>query len=132
MLGARLGLARVIMFAVAAYTLFACTLFAVTALGSDSLAVLIGLLLATFGFLGLVIPSTMVLSLDDHGSIAGMASALGGTLQMVTGGIMIAVVSAFSDGTAMPMVSAIAGCAVGASILAFLTLRQPRAADAAE
>ncbi len=33
-----------------------------------------------------VIPSTMVLSLENHGPIAGMASALGGTLQMVTGG----------------------------------------------
>ena len=130
-LGERFGLARMVVAAVTAYTLFACILFAVTALGSDSLPVLIALLMATFAFLGLVIPSTMVLSLDDHGPIAGMASALGGTLQMVTGGAMIVVVSLFFDGTALPMVSVIAACAVGATILAFLTLSRPRAPQAA-
>ncbi len=62
--------------------------------------------------------STMVLALEEHGPIAGMASALGGTLQMVTGGIMIVIVSAFFDGTARPMVVAIALCALGALALA--------------
>lgn len=132
MLGARFGLSKVVVCAVAAYTLFACILFAVTALGTDSLPVLVTLLFATFAFLGLVIPSTMVLSLDDHGPIAGMASALGGTLQMVTGGVMIAVVSAFFDGTAKPMVSAIAFCAVAAAALAFLTLSKSRAVQPAQ
>ncbi len=47
------------------------------------------MLFVAFAWLGLVIPSTMVLSLEDHGPIAGMASALGGTLQMITGAIMI-------------------------------------------
>ena len=42
----------------------------------------------------------MVLALDEHGPIAGMASALGGTLQMVAGAAMIGVVSVFFDGTA--------------------------------
>lgn len=121
-LGARFGLTRVVTGAVAAYAVFACILFAVTALGLDTLPVLMTLLFATFAFLGLVIPSTMVLSLDNHGPIAGLASALGGTLQMITGGIMIALVSAFFDGTAFPMVAAIAGCAVGAAILTFFTL----------
>jgi len=66
----------------------------------------------------------MVLALDDHGPIAGMASALGGTLQMVAGGILIVVVSYFYDGTSLPMVTTIALCAVGAFILARLTLGQ--------
>jgi DHA1 family bicyclomycin/chloramphenicol resistance-like MFS transporter len=132
MLGARFGLSKVVVAAVAAYTVFACILFAVTALGIDSLPVLVALLFMTFAFLGLVIPSTMVLSLDDHGPIAGMASALGGTLQMVTGGVMIAIVSAFFDGTAKPMVSAIAFCAVTAAVLAFLTLSRARAVQPAQ
>ena len=74
--------------------------------GVDSLAVLVALLFVAFACLGLVIPTTMVLALEDHGPIAGMASALGGTLQMVTGGIMIVIVSQFFDGTAFPMVTA--------------------------
>ena len=47
------------------------------------------LLFCAFANLGLVVPTTAVLSLEDHGPIAGMASALGGTLQMVTGAVVI-------------------------------------------
>ena len=53
-----------------------------------------------------------------------MASALGGTLQMVAGGIMIVVTSYFFDGTALPMVTIIALSAVGAFVLTRLTLRR--------
>jgi MFS transporter, DHA1 family, multidrug resistance protein len=122
-LGARFGMARVVMTAVSLYTLFAVTLFAIIASGVDSLAVLIGLLFIAFANLGLVIPSTMVLALEEHGPIAGMASALGGTLQMVAGGLMIVIVSFFFDGTALPMVMTIAICAVGALALSLITLR---------
>jgi MFS transporter, DHA1 family, multidrug resistance protein len=123
-LGARFGMARVVTAAVSSYAFFALVLFAATAAGSDSLAVLIALLFLSFAGLGLVIPSTMVLALDEHGPIAGMASALGGTLQMLAGGIMIVVVSLFFDGTAFPMVAAIALCAVGALALSVATLRR--------
>ena len=51
-------------------------------------------------FLGLVIPSTMVMALDPHPDIAGLASSLGGTLQMLAGGLMIALAGPFFDGTA--------------------------------
>jgi DHA1 family bicyclomycin/chloramphenicol resistance-like MFS transporter len=132
-LGSRFGMARVVSAAVGCYAAFALTLFALTAAGLDNLAVLIGLLFAAFACLGLVIPSTMVLALEEHGPIAGMASALGGTLQMVAGGIMIAIVSAFFNGTALPMVTAIALCAMGAFVLSRITLRSrqlaPQAAE---
>ncbi len=95
-----------------------------TAAGIDRLALLMGMLFLAFACLGLVVPSTMVLALEEHGAIAGMASALGGTLQMVTGGIMIGVVSLFFDGTALPMVTIIALCAIGALGLSIGTLRR--------
>jgi DHA1 family bicyclomycin/chloramphenicol resistance-like MFS transporter len=123
MLGARFGLAKVVVAAVAAYTLFACILFAVTALGVDSLPVLVALLFMTFAFLGLVIPSTMVLSLEEHGPIAGSASALGGTLQMLTGGAVIAIAGLFFNGTSLPMVITIALTAVAALVITMATLR---------
>ena len=50
-------------------------------------------------FLGLVMPTTMVMALDPHPDIAGLASSLGGTLQMLTGGVMIALAGPFFDGT---------------------------------
>ncbi|HEX7884205.1 MAG TPA: Bcr/CflA family drug resistance efflux transporter, partial [Afipia sp.] len=121
-LAGRFGIARVISVAVSCYTVMAVALFAVVAAGSDSLAVLVVMLFLAFAWLGLVIPSTMVLSLEEHGPIAGMASALGGTLQMITGAVMIAVASAFFDGTALPMVATIAVCAVAAFVLTRLTL----------
>ncbi len=128
-LGERFGMARVVTAAVAAYATAAVILFAVTASGVDSLPVLMILLFCSFAFLGLVIPSTMVLALEEHGPIAGMASALGGTLQMVTGGIVIVLTSVFFNGTALPMVATIMICSLIALTLAIATLR-PRALSA--
>lgn len=122
-LGARFGMGRLVIGAAFLHTMFALILFAATMAGVNSLAVLIVLLFCAFACLGLVIPSTMVLALDNHGPIAGMASALGGTLQMMVGGLMIAVISQFSDGTAVPMVTAIALCGTGALTLSLVTLR---------
>ena len=123
-LGANFGTARVVMGAVTLFMTFALVLLAVTLAGVDRLPVLIGLLFVSFAWLGLVIPSTMVLSLEDHGPIAGIASALGGTIQMMTGASVIAVVSLFFNGTPKPMVVTIALCAVAAFTVAFVTLRK--------
>lgn len=132
-LGARFGIGRVITLAVTGYAAFATTLFVVTLAGVDSLEVLVALLFCAFAFLGLVIPTTMVLALDDHGPIAGIASALGGTLQMVLGALMIVVTSLFFNGTALPMTATIAACSLGALLLAWLTLNKTEPApEAAE
>ncbi len=132
-LGARFGISRVISAAVTAYCVVAVALLFVTLSGVDSLPVLMVMLFGAFAWLGLVIPATMVLALDDHGPIAGMAAALGGTLQMLCGGLTIVVVSLVFDGTALPMVATIATCSLGAFVLARLTLRQrPLAPPAAE
>jgi DHA1 family bicyclomycin/chloramphenicol resistance-like MFS transporter len=127
-LAGRYGFSRVIMSAVSGYAAIILVLFAVTAAGVDDLATLMVGLFAAFAFLGLVIPSTMVLSLEEHGPIAGMASALGGTLQFLTGAVMITVASVLFDGTSLPMVAIIAACAAGAFALAVVTLRRRRPA----
>jgi DHA1 family bicyclomycin/chloramphenicol resistance-like MFS transporter len=121
-LAGRFGVSPVILTAVAIYTAMAVLLFATTAAGVTNLGVLITLLFLAFAWLGLVIPSTMVLALEEHGPIAGMASALVGTLQMLTGAAIIALVSRFFDGTALPMVTAIALCALAAFSLSWFTL----------
>ena len=51
-----------------------------------TLPVIIAMLFVGNAFLGVVMPTTMVMALDPHPDIAGLASSLGGTLQMVTGG----------------------------------------------
>jgi DHA1 family bicyclomycin/chloramphenicol resistance-like MFS transporter len=75
--------------------------------------------------LGLVIPTAMVMALEEHGEIAGLASSLGGTLQMMAGGLMVAVSAPFFDGTVLPMLAAIAVCGAVTLSLALIVMRQP-------
>ena len=121
-LGRQLGLDRAVVVAAGLYGGSAILLFGIVALGLATLPVLIGLLFLTFTCLGLLLPTSMVLSLEEHGPIAGMASALGGTLQMVTGGLVIVIASLVFDGTARPMAALIVLCALGALGLSLKTL----------
>ncbi|WP_193176790.1 multidrug effflux MFS transporter [Oricola nitratireducens] len=130
-LGDRFGMGRMVLAAVTGFAAAAFALFALVLLGFRSIYLLIGLLFVANAFMGLVIAPTMVMALDDHGDMAGLASSLGGTLQMLAGGVMIAATGPFFDGTALPMVAAIAVCAASALALAVVTLRvrtQPGAA----
>jgi len=131
MLSQRFGLRRVVRTAVCGYAAFMVLLLVVTTFGIDRLDVLATLLFIGYGFLGLVIPTTAVLALEDHGAIAGTASALMGTLQLATGAVAMAIVGLFFNGTSLPMVAGIAGCAVIALGLTQMTLgRRPGVAEA--
>jgi MFS transporter, DHA1 family, multidrug resistance protein len=123
-LSERHGLPRVIRIGVLGALLPALALFIAFAAGVDSLVVLAPLVFVSFGFLGLVVPTTSVLALDEHGEIAGTASALLGTLQMVTGAVVMACIAPFVDGSAMPMVTGIAVCMGTAFVLAQFTLKK--------
>ncbi len=121
-LGVRLGPAQVIRRASLGFAVVTLSLLGLATAGAAPLAVIIcGLFLAN-ACLGLVIPTTMVMALDAHGRIAGLASSLGGTLQMLTGGLMIALTSLVFDGTALPMLAAIALCGLAVAVLARTTL----------
>lgn len=130
-LGERFGMVPVMRYAVIGFAICACTLLALCLAGLGSLFVIIGFLFLGNGCLGLIVPTTMVVALDEHGDIAGLASSLGGTLQMVAGGVMISLTGLFFDGTALPMVAAIALCAVVALGLALLVLPRLATAQAA-
>ena len=117
-LASRWGLHRVVRFAVTGYASVMLSLLALYLLGVDRLDVLIVMMLAGFGFLGLVVPTTSVLALDAHGAIAGTASALMGTLQFITGASVMALVGLFVDNSARPMVTGIALCALMTFLLA--------------
>ncbi len=121
-LSARFGLVRLVKFAVVGYAAMMILLLVINLAGIDRLDVMIGVLFVGYGFLGLVVPTTAVLALDEHGAIAGTASALMGTLQFVTGAVVMALTGLFVDGSARPMVAGIAGSAIVALVLARLTL----------
>ncbi len=118
-LAARFGLVPIVKVAVTGYAAVMTLLLVLNMAGIERLDVMIALMLVGYGFLGLVVPTTAVLALEEHGAIAGTASALMGTLQFVTGAVVMAVVGLFVDGSARPMVAGIAGCA----LLAYVTAR---------
>jgi len=130
-LAARFGLVPIVKVAVTGYAAVMALLLLVNLAGIERLDVMIALLLLGYGFLGLVVPTTAVLALEEHGAIAGTASALMGTLQFVTGAVVMATVGVFADGTALPMVAGIAGCALLAYAMARGTLGGKRVAPAA-
>jgi len=131
-LGQRFGMARVALVAVIGFAASTSLLAVLVWSGIDSLPVLMALFFVGNSFLGQVIAPTMVMALEDHGEHAGMASSLGGTFQMVAGGVMILICSPFFDRTAFPLVAAVAACALIALTLSLLTLRpEPQGREAA-
>src|SRR5262249_25523700 len=91
----RFGLPPVIRAAVAGMALTMTILAALVLSGFESLPVMIIGLFIGYGFLGLVLPTCGVLSLENHGAIAGTASALGGAIGMMVGAVIMALSGLF-------------------------------------
>ncbi len=123
-IGERVGLVRMIVLATGGFALFAFGLLAISLIAQPAFVTLVVMLLLANACLGLVIPTAMVMALDDHGDMAGLASSLGGTLQMMAGAGMIALASPFLDGTPRPMVAVIAICSGIALMLALFIVRR--------
>jgi DHA1 family bicyclomycin/chloramphenicol resistance-like MFS transporter len=122
-LGQRFTARRVMLWGTLGFAAFTVALFVVGSLGGATLAAITAFLFMGNGFMGLVIPTSMVMALEEHGEIAGLASSLGGTLQMLVGGLAVVAAGPFFDGTALPMLAAIALCATASVALALVTLR---------
>ncbi|MCV0440782.1 MAG: multidrug effflux MFS transporter [Hydrogenophaga sp.] len=121
-LGRRFGLVNVVKGAASASGVVMCLLLAYYLAGGDQLWVLIALYFVASGFMGLVIPTTSVLALEKHGAIAGTASALMGTLQMLGGAAAMGIVSLFANGKPLPMVVGMACGALTGVALTWITL----------
>lgn len=123
-LASRFGLKRVVLFSVSCAALILSTMVVFVLAGAQSYPLVASFLFTGFGFLGLVIPTTAVLALEEHGEIAGTASALMGTLQFLVAAIAIGIASIFSDGTVLPMAAGIGFSIVSSLILALIVLRK--------
>ncbi|WP_269585236.1 multidrug effflux MFS transporter [Roseibium sp. Sym1] len=122
-LGQRFGMGRVALLAVCGFAASTSLLTFLVWSGIDDLPVLMALFFVGNSCLGQVIAPVMVMALEEHGEHAGMASSLGGTFQMVAGGVMIFACSPFFDRTALPLTGAVTACALIALVLALLVLR---------
>lgn len=84
------------------------------------------LIMIYLGSLGFIIPNTSALSLQPFITHAGSASALLGSIQMVTGAISSALVSSLHNETSLPMTSIMAmGSAIGLVILISTSTKKP-------
>ncbi len=120
----RVGAKKMIVRATTGFALATFGLFALALLGFANLYITIaGLFLANM-FLGVVLPTAQVLALEEQGEHAGLAASLGGTMQMVAAGVLVAATGPFMDGTVVPMLGAIALCGLIALVLSRLIPRQ--------
>ena len=124
----RFGLVAVIRAGVAGFALAMVALAGLTLAGVGALAVMMALLFLGYGFLGLVLPTTAVMALERHGEIAGTASALMGSMQMIVGSAIMALAGLFANGRPAPMLLGIAACAAAAFAVAWAALRRVPAA----
>jgi DHA1 family bicyclomycin/chloramphenicol resistance-like MFS transporter len=111
-LAKRFSIHAIILPASAGFAFFMVLMAAFVLMGNTSLALMLGLMFAGFGFLGLIIPTISVLALANHGDIAGTAASVANTFQLVVGSIAIGISGMLADGTPVPMAVGIAGSAL--------------------
>jgi len=88
-----------------------------------SIALPLFLYLCTIGF---VFPNAVALALANHGKVAGMASALLGTLQFSMAGIATLALGAIDSTTAFPMSAIICFCGVMGVVTHLFLMRSSR------
>ncbi|MCU0800827.1 MAG: multidrug effflux MFS transporter [Rhodobacteraceae bacterium] len=126
-LATRMGTLRMIYLATTGFALATFAGFALGLLGMATLPVTMTALFVGNIFLGVILPTAQVQALEDHGANAGLASSLGGTMQMVAAGVLVAAAGPFLDGTVVPMQGAIALCGALALGLSMLITQHPKA-----
>jgi MFS transporter, DHA1 family, multidrug resistance protein len=123
-LAQRLGTLRMISLATMGFALSTFAGFGLGLAGLANLPVTMAALFVGNIFLGLILPTSQVQALEDHGANAGLAASLGGTMQMVAAGALVAAAGPFLDGTVVPMQGAIALCGLLALGLSWMIPRQ--------
>jgi len=119
----RFGAARLVKTACIGYAVLSAVLVVLVAAGLAPLPVMLGLVFASIACMGLVNAPTAVIAMEPNAGVAGAASALMGALQFACGAGAAALTSLFADGTALPMVAVMAGCAVAGVILSHIALK---------
>jgi DHA1 family bicyclomycin/chloramphenicol resistance-like MFS transporter len=107
-----LGAERLMSYCILANGLITILVFALSLLGYGNLTLIIVSVMLVFVSLGIMLPTGTVLALHPHGAVAGSASAVIGTTGFLAGALASAVVTALENGTALPMLGTIAGCAL--------------------
>jgi DHA1 family bicyclomycin/chloramphenicol resistance-like MFS transporter len=122
-LAQRIGLKSLVRRASTGFALAMLLLLGLFAAGVDHLVVMVALLCTAYACLGMTVPTSSVLALEEHGAIAGTASSLIGFLQFGLGSVVMAFSGSFANGAPLPMIAGITLCAVLCVSFARFTLR---------
>lgn len=125
-----LGPTKLIRYATLGYAGFLIALLLIFLLGMGGLIIMVTMIVLGNIFMGFIMPSAMVLSLEDHGPIAGAAASLGGTIQMFTGTIAMVIGGIVYNGSPIPMLFIMAACAAGTVVLSLLVVKAPQTSAA--
>ncbi len=121
-LAGRFGLARVVAYAMSGYLITMLLMVLAVMFLTQSLWLVMTFLFIGNGFLGLVLPGTSVMALDDHGEIAGTAAALLGTLQLLVAAAAMGLSSLIMTGYVLPMLIAILLCGLAGWVLTYWSI----------
>ncbi|HEX8825998.1 MAG TPA: multidrug effflux MFS transporter [Archangium sp.] len=100
---------------------------ALTGVGSVLTLVLpLFLFLASLGFIG---PNMAALALEEHGSRAGVASAILGSAQFATSAAAASLVGLLNDGSMFSMAVVMGACAAATGVMSFVVLGREKAAE---
>jgi MFS transporter, DHA1 family, multidrug resistance protein len=122
-LATRLGLKTLVRRASTGFAIAMLLLLGLFAAGVDHLVVMVALLCCAYACLGMTVPTSSILALEEHGAIAGTASSLIGTLQFGLGSVVMAFSGTFANGAPLPMIAGITLCALLCAGFARITLR---------
>jgi len=124
-----LGLDRLIVLGVAVSSLAGLAGVALALAGVVTWAAVVGPMMLFMVGTGLVFPNASAGAIGPHPTMAGLASALMGCLQMLLAAVVGAAVGQAHDGSALPMMAAVAGSGLAAALAYHLLVRR-RGADA--
>lgn len=128
-LARRIDAQRIPTFVLPISALAGLTLLVDTVTGFGGFAGILAPLFVYIATHGIVMPNTTALAMAPHGSVAGSASALLGSVQFILGAVAGAIVAAAANGTAVPFAAVIAGCGLGAVSIQFVANRRLRTAE---
>ena len=123
-LSKRFGMTRIVTPAAAGFALVMIALAVLTMLGFQNLWLVCSMLFMGFAFVGILMPTIMVLALEKHGEVAGTAASFMNTVQLLIGSAAIAISGAVADGTPTRMVAGIAIAAIFTFIFSYKTFHR--------
>ena len=118
---------RIVGVVMSAYLVLALMLLTTTLLHLDGLIITVALLFFISACLGGSFPIVAMQAIEHHPRAAGAASALMGAIQFGAGALASIVLSAISNGSALPLAATIAGCAILANAVHFVARPTARA-----